>query len=196
MKYGYIRVSSITQNIDRQLVDMLKLGILKSNIFVDYQSGKNFKREYYQKLKSKLKPNDELIIKSIDRLGRNYEMIIKDWNEIVNLLNVNIYVIDMPILNTRTNENNLIRKFISDIVLQILSFVAENERVNIKQRQKEGIKIAKEKGKIFGRPKIVLPNKFSEVVSKYKNKEISLSNVLIELGLKKSTFYNKLKNVN
>ncbi len=193
MKYGYIRVSSVTQNIDRQVIDMLKYGLSKENLYIDYQSGKDFDRKNYQKLKAKLKSGDDLFIKSIDRLGRNYDMITKEWNEITNILNVNITVIDMPILNTKSNGSTLIKKFISDIVLQILSFVAENERINIKQRQLEGIKIAKEKGTVFGRPKIPLPNEFDSIIKQYKNKELSLSNVLIKLGLKKSTFYNKLK---
>ena len=137
MKYGYVRVSTKEQNIDRQLADMYSLGLTDSNIFIDKQSGKDFDRTNYQKLKSILQDGDLLIIKSIDRLGRNYDMIIDEWRDLVNGLNVDIYVIDMPLLDTRTEGKNLVGKFISDIVLQILSFVAENERENIKKRQAE-----------------------------------------------------------
>lgn len=138
MIYGYIRVSSITQNIDRQLLELSKFNINKSNIYIDKESGKDFNRVNYQKLKNKIKKKDLLIIKSIDRLGRNYKMIINEWYELTKIKEVDIFVIDMPLLDTRT-ENNLIGSFISDIVLQILSFVSENERINIKSRQKEGI---------------------------------------------------------
>lgn len=138
MIYGYIRGSSITQNIDKQLLELSKFNINKSNIYIDKESGKDFNRVNYQKLKNKIKKKDLLIIKSIDRLGRNYEMIINEWYELTKIKEVDIFVIDMPLLDTRT-ENNLIGCFISDIVLQILSFVSENERINIKSRQKEGI---------------------------------------------------------
>lgn len=152
MKYGYVRVSTKEQNIDRQLVEMYAQGLNDKTIFIDKQSGKDFERDEYQKLKKKLKSGDLLIIKSIDRLGRNYDMIIDEWRTLVNDMDVDIQVLDMPLLDTRTEGKNLVGKFISDIVLQILSFVAENERENIKKRQAEGIRIAKEKGKHLGRP--------------------------------------------
>lgn len=133
MIYGYIRVSSITQNIDRQLEEMIKLDINRKNIYIDKQSGKDFNRVNYQRLIKKLKHSDLLIIKSIDRLGRNYEMIIEEWSRITKVIGCDIFVIDMPLLDTRTRPDNLVGKFISDIVLQILSFVAENERDFIKQ---------------------------------------------------------------
>ena len=134
MKYGYVRVSTKEQNIDRQLVEMYAQGLNDKTIFIDKQSGKDFERDEYQTLKKKLKSGDLLIIKSIDRLGRNYDMIIDEWRTLVNDMNVDIQVLDMPLLDTRTEGKNLVGKFISDIVLQILSFVAENERENIKKQ--------------------------------------------------------------
>ena len=153
--YGYVRVSTLTQKIDRQMNELYNLGIDKKYIYIDKQSGKDFNRPNYQKLKKKLKKDDLLIIKSIDRLGRNYEMIIEEWACITKIIKANIFVIDFPLLDTRS-ETNLIGKFVSDIFLQVLSFVAENERQNIKQRQMEGIRIAKLKGTHMGRPKIIL----------------------------------------
>lgn len=193
MKYGYIRVSTKEQNIDRQLNCMYAQGLDNKNIFIDKQSGKDFNRNEYQKLKNMLKSGDLLIIKSIDRLGRNYDMIIEEWRTLVNILNIDIQVLDMPLLDTRAEGRNLIGKFISDIVLQILSFVAENERDNIKLRQAEGIRIAKEKGKHLGRPKIILPNNFKNIANKYKNKEITLAEALSALNMNRSSFYKNLK---
>lgn len=193
MKYGYVRVSTKEQNIDRQLVEMYTQGLNDKTIFIDKQSGKDFERDEYQKLKKKLKSGDLLIIKSIDRLGRNYDMIIDEWRTLVNDMNVDIQVLDMPLLDTRTEGKNLVGKFISDIVLQILSFVAENERENIKKRQAEGIRIAKEKGKHLGRPKYLLPTNFYEILSQYNNKQISLSEALKTLKMNKSTFYKYTK---
>lgn len=193
MKYGYVRVSTKEQNIDRQLVEMYAQGLNDETIFIDKQSGKNFERDEYQKLKKKLKSGDLLIIKSIDRLGRNYDMIIDEWKDIVNRLNVDIVVLDMPLLDTRTEGKNLVGKFISDIVLQILSFVAENERENIKKRQAEGIRIAKEKGKHLGRPRIKLPKNFQSIANNYKKKEITLAEALLSLKMNRSTFYKQIK---
>ena len=192
MKYGYVRVSTKEQNIDRQLVEMYAQGLNDKTIFIDKQSGKDFERDEYQKLKKKLKSGDLLIIKSIDRLGRNYDMIIDEWRDLVNGLNVDIYVIDMPLLDTRTEGKNLVGKFISDIVLQILSFVAENERENIKKRQAEGIRIAKEKVKHLGRPKLQIPSNFSQIANQYKKKEITLAEALQSLNMNRSTFYKYL----
>lgn len=192
MKYGYVRVSTKEQNIDRQLVEMYAQGLNDKTIFIDKQSGKDFERDEYQKLKKKLKSGDLLIIKSIDRLGRNYDMIIDEWRTLVNDMNVDIQVLDMPLLDTRTEGKNLVGKFISDIVLQILSFVAENERENIKKRQAEGIRIAKEKGKHLGRPKLKLPKNFQSIANKYKKKEITLAEALSSLKMNRSTFYKNL----
>ena len=145
MNYAYVRVSSITQNIDRQMKEMYKLGLNKKHIYIDKQSRKDFDKPNYQKLKKRLKKDDLLIIKSIDRLGRNYEMIIEEWTDLTKRIECNILVIDMPLLDTRIDAKNLVGKFISDIVLQILSFVAQNERENIRTRQAEGIRLAKER---------------------------------------------------
>ena len=192
MKYGYVRVSTKEQNIDRQLVEMYAQGLNDKTIFIDKQSGKNFERDEYQKLKKILKSGDLLIIKSIDRLGRNYDMIIDEWRTLVNDMNVDIQVLDMPLLDTRTEGKNLVGKFISDIVLQILSFVAENERENIKKRQAEGIRIAKEKGKHLGRPKLKLPKNFTIIANQSKKKEITLAEALSSLKMNRSTFYKNL----
>lgn len=192
MKYGYVRVSTKEQNIDRQLVEMYAQGLNDKIIFIDKQSGKDFERDEYQKLKKILKSGDLLIIKSIDRLGRNYDMIIDEWRALVNDMNVDIQVLDMPLLDTRTEGKNLVGKFISDIVLQILSFVAENERENIKKRQAEGIRIAKEKGKHLGRPKLKLPKNFTIIANQYKKKEITLAEALSSLKMNRSSFYKLL----
>ena len=149
MIYAYIRVSTKHQNIDRQYEEIKALNIDDKYIFIDRESGKDFDRTKYQKLIKKLKKDDLLIIKSIDRLGRNYHMILEEWSRITKTIGADIKVLDMPLLDTRIEGKNLVGKFISDIVLKVLSFVAENERTNIKQRQAEGIRIAKEKGVKF-----------------------------------------------
>ena len=192
MTYAYIRVSSKTQHIDRQLSEIVKLNIPTKHIFIDKESGKDFNRKQYRRLKSKIKKDDLVIIKSIDRLGRNYQMIIDEWAYITRTVGADIQVLDMPLLDTRSHPENLVGKFISDIVLQILSFVAENERDNIKQRQAEGIRIAKEKGVHMGRPRYVKPDNFDEIVSLFKDKQISLSEAISTLDLSKSTFYKYL----
>jgi len=194
MKYGYVRVSTITQNIARQMDEMYKLGLTDACIFVDKQSGKDFNRENYQLMKTKLKKNDLLIIKSIDRLGRNYEMIISEWSDITKNIEANIYVIDFPLLDTRVEGKNLVGKFISDIVLQVLSFVAQNERENIRQRQAEGIRIAKENGIHMGRPPYQLPDNFEIIVKRYHNKEFTNIQAAKILQMKRSTFlkYSKV----
>lgn len=189
MNYGYIRVSSSTQNIDRQMEELLKFGVEKKNIFIDRQSGKDFERDNYKKLINIIKENDLIVVKSIDRLGRNYRMIIEEWNLITKIKNCNIVVLDMPLLDTRVTPSNLVGSFISDIVLQILSFVAENERINIKQRQAEGIKIAKEKGKHLGRPKYVLPDNFIKIATEYSLNNISYKEACSLSNMKKCTFY-------
>ncbi|MFM1539673.1 recombinase family protein [Helcococcus bovis] len=174
MKYGYIRVSTKEQNIDRQLTAILKKDVKMKQIYIDKASGKDFNRKNYKKLMKKLKEGDELYIKSIDRLGRNYDEIIKEWNTITKEKNANIIVLDFPLLDTRTKINNLTGKFISDIVLQILSYVAQVERENTHQRQMEGIQEAKKRGVKFGRPRKKMPDNFNEVAQKWERKEISL----------------------
>ena len=194
MKYGYVRVSTTTQNIDRQMEEMHKFGLTDEFIYIDKQSGKDFDRPNYQIMKSKLKKDDLLIITSIDRLGRNYEMIIKEWSDITKIIEADICVIDFPLLDTRSENTNLVGKFISDIVLQVLSFVAQNERENIRQRQAEGIRIAKEKGVHMGRPKYKLPNNFTEIVVRYHNKELTHIEAAEILNMTRGTFlkYSKL----
>ena len=188
MEYGYVRVSTITQNIDRQLDEMFKLGLSEKQIYIDKQSGKDFERPNYKKMKKRLRKNDLLIIKSIDRLGRNYEMIIEEWSSITKDIKADIVVLDFPLLDTRSDNKNLVGKFISDIVLQVLSFVAQNERENIRQRQAEGIRIAKEKGIHMGRPPYQVTNHFLKVVKKYHNKEITSVKAANLLNISRSTF--------
>lgn len=190
--YGYVRVSTLTQKIDRQMNELYNLGIDKKYIYIDKQSGKDFNRPNYQKLKKKLKKDDLLIIKSIDRLGRNYEMIIEEWTCITKIIKANIFVIDFPLLDTRS-ETNLIGKFVSDIFLQVLSFVAENERQNIKQRQMEGIRIAKLKGTHMGRPKIILPDNFIDTVKEILRNNQSYKVGAKLTGMKDGTFYKYMK---
>ncbi|WP_026399962.1 recombinase family protein [Acholeplasma equifetale] len=191
--YAYFRVSSKSQCIDRQLDEIYKLNIPEKNIFIDMESGKNFNRINYLRLKKKLRKGDLVIVKSIDRLGRNYQMIIDEWSEITKVIQADIKVLDMPLLDTRVQPDNLVGKFISDIVLQILSFVAENERENIRQRQAEGIRIAKEKGVHLGRPKYELPNDFFVVAPKVLTKQMHYTEALNILKMNKSTFYKYLK---
>lgn len=192
--YGYARVSSKEQSEERQIKAFEEFGINNRDIFVDKQSGKDFdNREQYQILKRMLRENDLLVIKSIDRLGRNYNMIIEEWKYITNNIKADIQVIDMPMLDT-TNHKDLLGTFISDLILQILSYVAEQERTFIKQRQKEGIIIAKSKGIKLGRPKILKPSNFDYIANKWRNNEISTKEALIELNLKSNSFYNLLKN--
>lgn len=193
MKYGYVRVSSITQNTARQMEEMYAQGLTNKYIYVDKQSGKDFERKNYKRLKRKLKKDDLLIIKSIDRLGRNYEMIIEEWSEITKTIEANIFVIDFPLLDTRVEGKNLVGKFIADIVLQVLSFVAQNERENIRKRQAEGIKIAKEKGVHMGRPKYKLPSNFEEIVTKYKNHELTNVEASKILNMSRGTFFKYSK---
>lgn len=169
--FGYCRVSSKEQNEERQIVAFKEYGIDERDIYIDKKSGKDFDREQYNVLKHILRKNDLLVIKSIDRLGRNYIKIVEEWRDITKNINADIVVIDMPLLDTRKNKD-LLGTFINDLILQILSYVAEQERNFIRQRQKEGIFIAKEKEIKFGRPKIEKPLNYDEVVLKWKNKEI------------------------
>ncbi len=187
--FGYARVSSKEQNEERQIVAFKDYGIDERDIYIDKQSGKDFDREQYSILKHILRENDILVIKSIDRLGRNYNMIIDEWKDITKNIKADIVVIDMPLLDTTKNKD-LLGTFISDLILQILSYVAEQERTFIKQRQKEGISTAKNKGIKFGRPTIEKPQNFDIVVNKWKNKEIKTKEAIEQLGLKPSTFYN------
>lgn len=190
--YAYVRVSSRDQNEDRQLVALKEYGIPKNCIFLDKQSGKDFNRPNYIKLVKKLKEGDLLYVKSIDRLGRNYEEIINQWQYLTKEKKIDIVVIDMPLLDTRRGKD-LLGTFISDLVLQLLSFVAENERINIKQRQAEGISAAKARGVRFGRPKKQLPDNFEEVLQKWTDNQLSIAAAAKMCNLPKSTFYSRAK---
>ncbi len=192
MIYGYCRVSSRDQNEDRQLLAMNEMGVTSKNIFVDKQSGKDFNRPMYKRLIRKIKPGDVIYIKSIDRLGRNYEEIIEQWKRITKDKCADIVVLDMPLLDTRRGKD-LMGTFLSDIVLTILSYVAENERQNIRVRQAEGIAAAKAKGIKFGRPPIPLPNNFHDIYQKWKMKKISIKEAADLCGMCKTTFYDRAR---
>ena len=193
MKYGYIRVSTAQQHIDRQIDALLEMGLDKSLIYIDYESGKDFNRQNYKKLFKKLKKDELVIIKSIDRLGRDYNMIIEEWRRITKEKEADIMVIDMPLLDTRIEGKNLVGKFISDIVLQVLSFVAQNERETMRIRQAEGIKTARARGVKFGRPRIILPSNYEEIARQYLNKEITNKKACEILGMTRSSFFRYLK---
>ena len=190
--YGYVRVSSQEQNEDRQLIAMSEAGVARGNIFIDKQSGKDFERPNYKRLMKKLRPGNTLIIKSIDRLGRNYEEIQNQWRIITKEKKVDIVVIDMPLLDTR-RDKNLLGTFISDLVLQLLSFISENERTTIRQRQAEGIAAAKKRGVRFGRPTKEAPPNFDELIVKWQKKEMPLDEILRQYGMSESTFYRRLR---
>ena len=190
--YGYVRVSSQDQHEDRQLISFEELKIPKGNIYVDKMSGKDFSRPNYKKLLRRIKAGDILYIKSIDRLGRNYDEIQNQWRIITKEKKVDIVVVDMPLLDTR-KEKNLLGTFISNLVLQLLSFVAENERINIRQRQAEGIAAAKKRGVKFGRPPKEIPPNFEELVHQWSKKEISLKDISQNYQISESTFYRRLR---
>lgn len=190
--YGYMRVSSTDQNEDRQRITLEELGISQKNIFLDKLSGKNFERPEYQRLKRRLKKDDVLYVKSIDRLGRNYEEIIEQWRCITKEKSADIVVIDMPLLDTR-KDKNLMGTFISDLVLEILSFVAENERINIRTRQKEGIAAAKARGVKFGRQSMELPADFYEAYDKWIHHQLSVTQAADMCGMCRTTFYTKAR---
>lgn len=193
MIYAYIRVSTKQQKIDRQYEEIKALDIDDKNIYIDKESGKDFDRTNYQKLIRKIKKDDLLIVKSIDRLGRNYKMILDEWAYITKTKEADIKVLDMPLLDTRIEGKNLVGKFISDIVLQVLSFVAENERNNIRERQAEGIRIAKEKGVKFGRPKVSIPPNANEILDKYINHEITNTEAAELIDVSRGTFFRLVK---
>lgn len=190
--YGYIRVSSRDQNEDRQMVALRNLVIPEKNIFVDKQSGKDFERPSYKRLVRRLKRDDLLYIKSIDRLGRNYGEILEQWRILTKEKGIDIVVLDMPLLDTRRGKD-LMGTFLSDIVLQVLSFVAENERTNIRQRQAEGIAAAKARGVKFGRPAIPYPDNFREVHRDWRKKKMTLQQAADACGMSVGTFYGKAR---
>lgn len=190
--YGYIRVSSKEQNEDRQRIAMKNVQVPEKSIFLDKQSGKDFDRPMYKKMVRKLKKDDLVYIKSIDRLGRNYQEVVEQWQYLTRVKKVDIVVIEMPLLDTRRGKD-LVGTFLSDIVLQVLSFVAENERTNIKSRQKEGIEAAKARGVVFGRPIKALPEDFPQIYDRWKSKEIRALEAASLCGISRSTFYVKAR---
>lgn len=195
MEYGYIRVSSKEQNIDRQMVALLKEGLDKKHIFIDKQSGKDFDRPAYKRLLKKLKTEDVLIIKSIDRLGRNYAEILEQWHVITKVKQANIYVLDFPLLDTRKKDNDLTGTFFANLVLQILSYVAQTEREFIHQRQAERIAAVQQRGVKFGRKPLDLPQNFYDAKDKYETGKISYRQAAELCGMKPSSFFRYCQSI-
>lgn len=194
MIYGYVRVSSQDQNEDRQLIAMKAAGVAEKNIYIDKQSGKDFNRPNYIRLVKRMKEDDLLYLLSIDRLGRNYEEIQNQWRILTKEKKIDIAVIDMPLLDTR-RDKNLLGTFISDMVLQLLSFVAQNERENIRHRQAQGIAAAKERGVKFGRPMKTVSDDFAIDVEKWVKREISLDEILGRYHICRATFYRRARDM-
>lgn len=190
--YGYIRVSSTDQHEDRQLLAMEQVGLTEEQLYIDKQSGKDFARPAYQEMVAQLQEGDTLYILSIDRLGRNYEEIQEQWRILTKEIGIDICVLDMPLLDTR-NGKDLIGTFIADLVLQVLSFVAQTERENIRKRQEEGIAAAKARGVHFGRPQLDTPEDFSELVAAFESKSLSIREVTTLAGMSQATFYRRLR---
>ena len=191
--YGYIRVSTQGQNISRQIAAMREQKIPQKHIFIDRQSGADFDRPAYRKMMDILMPGDTVFIKSIDRLGRSYPEIIAQWNKMMLEKKVRIVVLDMPLLDTRIMQDDAASALLSGLMLQILSYAAQAERDNLRQRQAEGITEAKAKGVRFGRQKMRLPSEFPEVVQQWREKEISCQQALQTLGMGRTSFYRKIK---
>lgn len=192
-KYAYVRVSTKEQNVDRQLLALKEYDIPPHNIYCDYQSGRNFKRPQYQKMLKRLKKGDLLIVKSIDRLGRNYSDILMQWQHITKELGTDILVLDMNLLDTRQKNGNLTGTFIADLVLQILAYVAQTEREMIRQRQKEGIAAARQKGKCLGRKPLEMPENFEKTCQLVATRQMSIRNAAESINISPSTFYRRYK---
>ena len=192
--YGYVRVSSKDKNEKRQIIAMKEANVAEKNIYVDKQSGKDFNRPQYKALVKKLREDDLIYIKSIDRLGRNYDEILNQWRILTKEKKVDIVVIDMPLLDTRRGKD-LMGTFIADLVLQLLSFISENERKTIKERQREGIEAAKQRGVKFGRPQKPLPENFEQLYSLWETKEISVAEIARQCDITPATFYNRAKKI-
>ena len=190
--YGYVRCSSTDQNEDRQIIALREVSVPEKNIFMDKQSGRDFDRPNYKKLVQELKAGDLLYVLSIDRLGRNYEEIQNQWRILTKEIGIDICVLDMPLLDTR-NGKDLMGTFIADLVLQILSFVAQSERENIKKRQAEGIAAAKARGVKFGRPEKTAPDDFGKIVRAWEQKKMSFTDVLEKCNMSEATFYRRLR---
>ena len=192
--FGYARVSSKDQNEERQLKAFKNYGIDDRDIYIDKKSGKDFEREQYQLIKNILREDDLLVIQSIDRLGRNYEMIVNEWKDITKNIKADIVVLDMPLLDTR-QKKDLLGTFINDLILGLLSYIAQTEREKIKTRQRQGIDIALSNGVKFGRPKINKPDNYNEVINEWNNKKITAREAMALLNLKPNTFYNMVKDL-
>ncbi len=190
IKKGYTRVSSVNQHEDRQIIELIAYGVSEKNIYIDKQSGKDFNRSAYKRMYKSLKKDDLLVIKSIDRLGRNYHEIQDEWRKITKKKGADIVVLDMPLLDT-TKSKDLLGTFIADLVLQLLSFVAENERINIRQRQREGIDAAKKRGVRFGRPPLVMPDSYEEYYKLWLDKKITAKEAVEILDIPLWAFYRK-----
>lgn len=188
---GYVRVSTREQNEDRQVIALREYGVPAKNIYTDRQSGKDFERRNYRLMLKRLKKGRVLVVKSIDRLGRNYEEIIEQWRHITKEIGADIAVLDMPLLDT-TNNKDFLGTFIADLVLQILSFVSQNERENIHQRQAEGIAAAKARGVHFGRETVFHANNYIEIFEAYRDRRISLTEAVGRIGCSRCTFYHML----
>lgn len=187
---GYARVSSVSQKEDRQIDELISFGVHADKIYVDKQSGKDFNRKEYRKLYGSIKKDDLLVVKSIDRLGRNYNEIQEEWQKITKKKGADIVVLDMPLLDTRKSKD-LLGTFIADLVLQLLSFVAENERINIKQRQREGIIAAKKRGVRFGRPSLEMPEEYKDYYQLWKDKKITAKQAAQDCNVPLWAFYQK-----
>lgn len=190
IKKGYARVSSVNQHEDRQLIELIAYGVNDKNIYIDKQSGKDFNRSAYKRMYKSLEKNDLVVIKSIDRLGRNYHEIQEEWRKITKKKGADIVVLDMPLLDT-TKSKDLLGTFIADLVLQLLSFVAENERINIRQRQREGIDAAMQRGVRFGRPPLVMPDNYEEYYKLWLDKKITAKKAAEILDIPLWAFYKK-----
>lgn len=190
--FGYVRVSSTDQNEDRQMLDLMELKIPRENIYMDKQSGKDFNRPSYAAMLRVLNKGDVVYIKSIDRLGRNYNEILEQWRILTKDMSVDVVVLDMPLLDTRVGKD-LLGTFIADLILQVLSFVAQNERENIRKRQAEGIRAAKLRGVVFGRPIIKIPDNFPFLVREWEQGRITVNDIAERSNMSVSTFYRRLR---
>lgn len=203
--FGYVRVSSADQNEERQLQDLKNAGVDERNIFVDKVSGKTFERENYKAMINRLREGDLVVVASLDRLGRSYTEIQKQWSYITQTIKADIKILDMPLLDTSTAAENVDRRFIADLVLQILCYTAEKERENIRKRQRQGIdimpivdgqRVSAKTGRPTGRPRAVKPDNWNEIYTSWKNKEITAVKAMEVLNLKPNTFYKFVKNEN
>ena len=190
--FGYVRVSDVSQNEDRQMISMAEQGVPAKNIYVDKQSGKDFERKAYRSMLRRLRPGDCIVLHSLDRLGRDYAAILEQWQLITKDKGADIVVLDMPLLDTREKDRDLTGRLISDIILQLLSYCSERERVAIHQRQAEGIAAAKARGVAFGRPPKGVPDNFGVLVRQWERKQLSFDEVLAQCGMGRSTFYTRL----